>query len=417
MARICIVTPGHLGSNPRVVKEVEALLTAGHEVTVIHGEFSDWGRLSDLAIAKRLDAIGAVRFVAVAFGPRQGSIAHYLRQTIVRRSARMLVAVGINSAAVVTAAHHPAARDLTRAASRVSADVYIAHYVAALPAAAQASEKNDARFAFDAEDFHLGDLSDIPAHALENRLISAIERRYLPHAVYVTAASPGIARAYAETYQIAMPTIILNVFPLAQSSPSATLAGIVSPRPSLYWFSQTIGPGRGLELAISAIAAARSKPHLHLRGTPSDSYRERLTVLADELGVPDRVHFLPRISPDQLERDGSNYDLGLVAETADTYNRQIALTNKLFSYLTSGIAIVASDIAAHRAIAEDLSDAITLFKQGDVTSLAQAIDRVLLDPKQLAAARTRSWLLAQTRYNWDTEQEKLLQLVTKCAAA
>ena len=35
MARICIITPGQLGSNPRVVKEANALAEAGHAVTVI----------------------------------------------------------------------------------------------------------------------------------------------------------------------------------------------------------------------------------------------------------------------------------------------------------------------------------------------------------------------------------------------
>ena len=35
MARICIVTPGALGSNPRVVKEADALVRAGHDVHVI----------------------------------------------------------------------------------------------------------------------------------------------------------------------------------------------------------------------------------------------------------------------------------------------------------------------------------------------------------------------------------------------
>ena len=35
MARICIVTPGQLGSNPRVAKEADALTAAGHQVHVV----------------------------------------------------------------------------------------------------------------------------------------------------------------------------------------------------------------------------------------------------------------------------------------------------------------------------------------------------------------------------------------------
>ena len=34
---VCIVSPGHLASNPRVVKEADALHGAGYRVTVIAG--------------------------------------------------------------------------------------------------------------------------------------------------------------------------------------------------------------------------------------------------------------------------------------------------------------------------------------------------------------------------------------------
>ena len=37
MARICLISPGHLTSNPRLVKEADALTEAGHVVVVISG--------------------------------------------------------------------------------------------------------------------------------------------------------------------------------------------------------------------------------------------------------------------------------------------------------------------------------------------------------------------------------------------
>src|SRR5260370_1251501 len=79
-----------------------------------------------------------------------------------------------------------------------------------------------------------------------------VERESLPQCCYVTAASPGIAGAYASKYGIPTPTSILNVFPLAErplrfreTRPDGPLR--------LYWFSQTIGPGRGLENVIRAM--------------------------------------------------------------------------------------------------------------------------------------------------------------------
>ena len=36
--KVCLVTPGHIGSNPRIVKEADALHEEGYDVTLIYTE-------------------------------------------------------------------------------------------------------------------------------------------------------------------------------------------------------------------------------------------------------------------------------------------------------------------------------------------------------------------------------------------
>lgn len=401
--KICLVTPGHLSTNPRLVKEALTLSSEGFEVAVVHGSFSHWGAEHDHAIGARLQTT-----LAVPFGPLQAPRATYLRQTLVRRTAQAVTEAGVTAMPFVEAAHSPVMADLGMAAASVRADLYIAHYVAALPAAARAAGRHGAVYAFDAEDFHLGDLPDTPEHAPENRIIRAIESRYLPGAAYLTAASPMIAEAYAETYGILLPTTVLNVFPKRNAPPGPTPRGTATPGPSLYWFSQTIGPGRGLETAIEAIARAQSRPHLYLRGMPAVSYMDQLCRFAAQAGVGEKLHFLDPASPDDLERLGAAYDLGYVGELAETRSRQIAITNKLFSYLMGGVPSLASDIPAHRRIAPNLGSAISLFQIGNAAALAAALDALLLDPTRLAAARAHAWQLGQQRYNWEFEASQFL---------
>jgi glycosyltransferase involved in cell wall biosynthesis len=316
---------------------------------------------------------------------------------------------GLATPGLETSAHHPAGQDLAAAACAVRADLYIAHYVAALPAAAKAARLHHARYAFDAEDFHLGDLPDDPRHAFEKRLIRAIESRWLPGAAYVTAAAPLIAEAYAQTYGIGHPTVVLNTFPRSQAPAAPTQAGTARPGPSVYWFSQTIGPGRGLETALEAIAVAQSLPHLYLRGDPAPGYREWLEDRARQLGVADRLHFLCPVAPGELERSGAAYDIGYVGETGETRNRAIALTNKLFSYLSSGIPITASDIPAHIDLAPQLADAMTIHPIGDARRLAAQFDKLLNDRNGLATARARAWSLGQGRFSWEIQLPNLLR--------
>lgn len=399
MARICIITPGQLGSNPRVVKEANALAEAGHVVTVICTKVLASVEPRDQAVM----ATARFKVHRIAFGHGPGWRIDRLMQ-IAARHAFALWPIG----ALAEHAVSPMTRRLGHAGSRERADLYIAHYPAALPAAARAAARHHARFAFDAEDFHTGDLPDAPQYALETRVIAAIERTYLPAAVHVTAASSGIADAYADAYRIARPSVVLNTFPKTQAPDCPARQGVP---PSLYWFSQTLGPGRGLETLLEAVAQSRSKPHVHLRGMPSAGYAEALAARATSLGVADRLHLLDPIEPDLLERAGADHDIGYVGELAETPNRQIALTNKLFSYLSSGLAVIASDIPAHRAIAPDLGDTIKLFPPADAVALAACLDAWLADRAALQAARISAWTLGQTRYCWETDKATLLRLV------
>lgn len=404
--RICLISPGHLSTNPRLVKEARALSACNHSVSIVCGRYLPWGWKQDQAL---IDPRWDVSHVP--FGPKEAPKLTYAAQTIRRRVATTLVRAGLSAGSIVEAAHGPVVPALLRTALAVPADLYIAHYVAALPAAAAAAKKHGAAYAFDAEDFHPGDAPETPENALDRRLIHDIESRYLPGAAYLTAASPMIADAYAEAYVVARPKVVLNVFPRSHAPPSPTTSGVAAPGPSLYWFSQTIGAGRGLETAVEAIARAASTPHLYLRGTPAAGYADALRRQAEALGVGQRLHFLAPEAPASMERLGAEFDLGYVGELSQTKSRQIALTNKLFSYLLGGVPIVASDIPAHRAIAPALGDAMCVFPTGDAASLASAIDAFILDRGRLAAARRHAWTLGQQRYCWDVEQGVVLDAV------
>ncbi len=409
--RVCLISPGHLSTNPRIMKEARALRAVGHAVHVICGRFTPWGTASDAPLITEMPTT-----TAVPFGPTEASHATYLRQSTICHGARSLVRYGLMRQNLVEAAHNPVVRDLTAAAQRVQADLYIAHYVAALPAAARAARRHDAAYAFDAEDFHLGDLPDTPEHSFEKHVVRAIEERYLSGAIYVTAASPLIAEAYAEAYGIPLPSVIMNVFPRTNAPSVPTARGLAQFGPSIYWFSQTIGPGRGLETVLEAVALAQSKPHCYLRGLPLIGYDVHLRNIAAQAGIAERLHFLDRAPPDELERLGANFDTGYVGEMPETVSRQLALTNKLFSYLLGGVPSFVTDIPAHRLLAPELGEAVTLFPCGDAVALAIAIDNLLADQKRLAAARAHAWYLGQTRFNWDMEQTRLIESVGKVMA-
>jgi glycosyltransferase involved in cell wall biosynthesis len=406
--RICILTPGALGSNPRVVKEADALHEEGYDVTVIS--------MRTLAhVDRRDDAVLAdAGWRALRLDFRSRGMAWRIRRGVQSVDAASFRLTGYRGFA--DRAWSAFSLPLIAAARRVPAELYIAHYPAALPAAAISARRRGALYAFDAEDFHAGEWPQDEACDRMRLLVRAVEARHLPGCAHVTAASPGIAEAYADTYGIPRPTVLLNVFPRAQAPTHPTPAGAAQPGPSVYWFSQTIGPDRGLECAVRAVARARTRPHLYLRGSPTAQFAERLREIADESGAAAHLHILPPEAPAEMVSRAAGYDVGLVSETGHTPNRCLTLGNKLFTYLLAGVPAVLSDTPAHRVFAGQVGKAARLYAADDPDSLAEELNALLGDPATLAGARATAFRLGQTRFNWDVEKAVLLERISVAVA-
>jgi glycosyltransferase involved in cell wall biosynthesis len=327
----------------------------------------------------------------------------------------VLYAAGLRTDRVCNLRLDPLTGSLAAKACDWPADLYIAHNLAALPAACQAARHHHALLGFDAEDFHSGQFAAHETGSVLARLTAAMERRYLPQCDYVTAASPGIASAYAAHCGIAMPTVILNVFPLSQAPPVHVSHHRQGDTPSLYWFSQTIGFGRGIETLAEAVCRAACQPVLYLQGSLQAGFLEALGKRIGADLLADRVRYLEPCLPDELIRRCAEFDAGIASELSSVeINRDIALTNKIFTYMLAGVAIIASDTSAQAALAQACGEAIQLYPQDDVQGLTRLLDDLFSTPDKLAHAREHAWQLGQQRYNWDQEQHVFLDVVQAC---
>lgn len=406
-ARITLVTASHPATNPRLVKEADAFAEAGAAVRVVACRYLPWAERAASAFENR----SWYPPDWVRYGPLAPAYRWQVQRVRKKLFALAALQVGIPESLGIRGLHY-VVPELARAAAVKPADLFVAHTLAALPAALRAARRHGARVGYDAEDFDRGILPERAWDTDEARLIRWAEERFIPQSDYVVAASDGIGQAYAELLGIPVPQTILNVFPLAERAvPLSSEQRAAEKEPgtrSLYWFSQTVGTGRGLEEAVAALAHLPQDVHLVIRGSLPDDVRAAFEERMREAGVSGRVRFLPPVLPDELVARAALHDVGLALEQPETINRDLCVTNKVFTYLLAGTPVLATDTTGQRSVCAAVPEATRVVPGDQPEALARAALELLESPTARAAARA-----AGDRYNWDTEKQTLLRLVAR----
>ena len=399
-ARVTVVTSGHLSTCPRMLKSADAFAAAGYEVRVIATRHEPWATDTDRDVAARRT------WTADTIDYRRGDSGATYWWTGARYRAARAAAAWIGPQrvpqSVVSRAFGRVHSELVRAISADPGDLIYGGTTGALAAIAEAGRRSRTPYAVDLEDFHGGETSGADA-ALVDALATRVEQDVIGGAAFVTTASEAIASAYRDRDGIDTP-VIHNTFALPPQAPDVSRAD--PSRLRLYWFSQTIGPGRGLEDAVLALGRAGVAAHLALRGRPQAGYLDALrTLAADHAPRTEVVHLAPA-PPDAMVDCARGYDVGLALEQMTPVNRQLCLTNKAFTYILAGMAVAVTDTPGQHALGVDLGRAAALVPVSDVDALAAAFARWANDPAELDCAKRTAWNAATRRWHWEHELER-----------
>jgi glycosyltransferase involved in cell wall biosynthesis len=394
MPRILVVTNGPLCRNPRVVKEATELGHAGYDVTVLSVRNHAPSEPHDLALMA--DAPFRRETIDMLPGSGFASFARRLRTRLTRDAATRLGWLSINSMG-------PAAALLTRAQAH-RADLTIVHNEIAHWAGARLLSEGR-RVAADIEDWHSEDLLPAERRGRPLAIIRANERALLNRAAYTTTTSLALADALHARYGGTRPHVLTNSFPL-QPDPRRT----PNEPPAFFWFSQTIGPGRGLEKFLGSWARTTQPSRLVLLGEARDGYAEELLQ-----AIPSThrrsVSFRPLVAPEALPSVIAEHDIGLALEDSTIVNRDLTITNKILQYLNAGLAVVATPTAGQREVLAHAPASGLLLDFADVETSAHALDALIADRTMLAARQQAARRAAEQLYSWEREAPTLLAAV------
>ena len=408
-AKIVLLSGNSLCHNPRVMKEALTLSRAGYAVQVLGGWLDPALKERDLSLIDR---------APFAFSPVLDVTAPGLRDRAAHAAARVCRKVA-HIAHRLTGRESllqlgVVAKPLLRQALGISADLYIAHSEAGLHVA-HTLRREGRRVGVDMEDWFSEDLLPEARRARPLRLLRRLENDVLRDGTYASCSSGAMSAALAATYGCAPPAVIYNAFPWSDRH---TLDGSTKDRRdtsirSLYWFSTTLGPGRGLDELMEAVALSSHEVEIHLRGNPVPGFE---AWLASKL--PDhrrqRLYFHDLVPNDRLLCRIAEHEIGFAGEAAQCRSRDLTVTNKILHYLLGGIAVVASDTAGQREIAAQAGDAVLLYRSGDARTLAGALDALLGSPNRMRDAKAAALDAARRMFCWERQEAALLAAV-ECA--
>ena len=398
--KIVLITTGQPSINPRIVKEADALTKAGHIVIVLYCHWVPWADEADNEI------LAGAKWKAVLVGgsPAKNKTA-YLISRVWFKFYRKLAILGFLKTTIAEQAQARAFKALLKTAKNNKADYYIAHNLGALPVAVLAAEANNAKAGFDFEDYHRGEVKN-KKPADEQRIVH-LEDKYISRCKYISFASPMIGEKVLENFPKfqGKTKVIYNCFPLIEKSPQKD---VTKKQLKLFWFSQTVGADRGLITALVALKLINDPLiKLTIVGQVSDQIKKYFFSILENSKV--QLDFSGVVSPKEIDELAARSDVGLALEMLEPENRNLCLTNKIFTYLAAGNAIIFSETSAQEKFCQE-NKAGLLYKTGDAEALAKSI-RFYQDEENLLYQKKHNRKLAETTFNWETESQKLVALL------
>lgn len=403
--RILLLIGGHLATAPRPQKEATVAKKAGFDVEVRGVWWSESLAAEDLELAAEI----GINFRPVVdlrtFGYK--SLSLRLRQRIARE---LYCRVGIATAR----SFGVGAPEMLREALRLRADLTMVHSEAGLWVGGQLLRRGY-HVGVDFEDWFSEDMPKADRVGRPVAAIKQLERTLLRKADPTFATTRAMATALAEDAGgVKTPVTIPNAFPsLGDRRPDSSWCDERNRQAvSFYWFSQTIGPNRGLEVLARALPSLKDDWELHLRGN-LEAHGDWFLHEFDE-ATRDRIYLHPSVSNAALPWHTGCHDIGLALEIPHCPSRDLTATNKIFEYLRCGLGVIATSTRGQLEVMAQCPSAGWIVPPEDEEALAKAMQHCINDPDGVRNAKIAAKNASEVVWNWERYSSKMADVLEKC---
>ena len=284
------------------------------------------------------------------------------------------------------------------------ASVYFSNDFDTLPAGFLLAKIHRARLVYDAHELYSDILESFPgSFRCAVRFLEGTIARRADSIVTVNDSIAGIMR---DRYSLReTPVTILNC-PCYQQI-EEQLRPYHGPLRMIY--HGYLLPGRNLDILLQSMPFIHNA-RLHIRGR--GVLETELRLLADRLGLQEKVRFLDLVPPGDLVASGSAFDIGILPcqGTIKNLNSWYCAPNKVFEYMMSGLALAVGNTPEMSRIVGDWGNGF-VFDATDPESLAEVVNG--LAGETIVRMRQRSLDAAREVFNFEKESEKLFDLFSR----
>jgi len=399
-----LLTGSSISHNPRALKEASALARAGYQVRVLGAWLDPTLKTMDQHLIPELP-FEFIPVLDITENRLNGKLARIRRKS----GASAHAFAGFENRWQLGYSY----TYLKRAAFGEQADLYIAH---SEPAMAVCVDLHRAgrRVGIDMEDWFSEDLLPEARRTRPLRLLHSLERILLVEGAFASCPSRAMSDSLTLAYNCPAPTVIYNAFAWEERQSLARLRHDRRDRklPSIHWFSQTLGPGRGLEELFGALPLISTPVEIHLRGQLAEGF-ERCLLSKIPHEWHHRVFFHGLVPNAELLQCIAEHDIGFAGEQHYCRNKELTVSNKILLYLLAGLAVVASDTLGQREVADRAKGAVFAYPAGDARALAAALNTLLASPPSLCRAKAAALKAAQSTFCWERQKHLLIDAIDR----
>lgn len=285
-------------------------------------------------------------------------------------------------------------------------DVVHAHDVNTLPTAWLAARLSRARLVYDAHEIS----TSREGYTGLRKLVAWVEGALMPRAHGTITTTEARAKFFARAYGIGRPVVLQNR-PRKQSVQGGSRIrdelGLMEPWPIVV-YQGGVQQGRGLERLVRVAALVPNAYFVFIGGGRLDA---NLRCIAAELGLEQRVRFIPTVALAELPDYTASASIGVQPIENTCLNHYTTDSNKLFEYVQAGLPVVASDLPEIRRVVRE-HDLGLLVPPGDTEALATAL-KTLVDDQAKRHFYAEQSLKAAAVLNWEEQEGELLALYAR----